>query len=156
MSTDRLIMQLCEDNCTDPAIEVRSSLEYLCNIRDQLEKTKLWGKQCVVLEFEFQSPLGGRVLNHLNDRVEYETIAIAEIGASRRPRSDRYSIQESLYIQTDRSHLCEIAALYEEDRGTGSTSNNGSHKWVTEVPPSSAESFIDQVNQLEEQITNPN
>jgi len=154
MSKDRLIIKLCEDNCTEPEIEVRSSLEYLCNIRDQLERTKQWGTRCVVLEFESQSPLGGRILNHLNDRVEYESIAIAEIGTSRRPRSDKYAIKESLYLHTDRSHLCEIAALYEEGRETGSTSNNSPYKWVTEVLPSNAESFINQVNKMEEQITN--
>lgn len=152
MTVESPTLRLTEAATSEPPIETRVSLEYLCQLREQLEKTTNRGIPCVVLELGSLSPLGPRIQNYIKGNVEYESIGTVRVGVSKRPRSGEYATETSLYLQTAEEHLHEIAALHNEVRAKAG--EGGPYKWTTAVPESRATGFIQRVSELEEQVVN--
>jgi hypothetical protein len=140
MNSEPVHLTLTNQGDSHPLVEADTTLGYLRQIRDQLERTKEWGKPCLSLEIARRPKMAGRIGAYVTG-TKYDKISGGVLGPFHTPMMDEYKENVPVVIEFDGDQLSEIAALNRFD------TKEGPHRWTTTVSHRNALNIINQVNE---------
>ncbi len=146
MNLGPILLTLGQKQPNDPPIEAITSLGYLRELREQLERTAEWDHSCVVLEIAQQPKMVGRIGAYISG-TEYDKISGGELGPSYTPYTEGDEKTVPIIIELGREQMLELAAMNEFGPP------NGPYHWTTKVSDQNASEIVNQIDEVLEKVS---
>ena len=146
MKLEPALLMIGQKQQNDPAIEAITSLGYLREIREHLERTAEWDQSCLFLKIAQQPKMVGRIGAYISG-IEYDKISGGELGPNYTCYRKADEKMVPIVIELSRDQMLELAAINEFD------SSNGPYRWATRVSEQNANEIIKQIDEIVEKIS---